>query len=46
MQAGPAQIEGVSVYSPCLFGKGIVGHARQACKQQRIYFLKQTYLKQ
>ena len=34
LTAGPAKFEGVSVYSPCLFGKRIVVHARQACKQQ------------
>ena len=33
-QASPAQIEGVSVYSPSRFGKRIVVHARQTCKQQ------------
>ena len=41
-QASPAQIEGVSVYSPCLFGKGIVVHARQTCRQQTSHLLKQT----
>ena len=41
-QASPAQIEGVSVYSPCLFGKGIVAHARQTCKQQSSHLLKQN----
>ena len=35
-------IEGVSVYSPCLFGKGIVVHARQTCRQQTSHLLKQT----
>ena len=42
MQASPAQIEGVSAYSPCLFGKRTVVHARQACKQQT-NFLKQNF---
>ena len=41
-QASPAQIEGVSVYSPCLFGKGIVVHARHTCEQQTLHLLKQT----
>ena len=41
-QASPAQIEGVSVYSPCLFGKEIVVHAKQSCKQQTSHLLKQN----
>ena len=36
------KIEGVSLYSPCLFGKGIVVHARQTCRQQTSHLLKQT----
>ena len=36
------KIEGVSLYSPCLFGKGIVVHARQTCRQQTLHLLKQT----
>ena len=42
-QASPAQIEGVSVYSPCLFGKGIVVHARQTSKPQTSHLLKQNF---
>ena len=42
MQASPAQIEGVSAYSPCLFGKRTVVHARQMCKQQTSHLLKQN----
>ena len=36
------KIEGVSLYTPCLFGKGIVVHARQTCRQQTSHLLKQT----
>ena len=38
-QEHPAKFGHVLVYSPCLFGKRIVVHARQTCKQQ---FLKQN----
>ena len=41
-QASPAKIACVSVYSPCLFGKGIVVHARQTCEQQTSNLLKQN----
>ena len=41
-QASPDRFGGVSSYSPCLFGKGIVVHARQTYKQQTIQFLKQN----
>ena len=34
------KIEGVSLYSPCLFGKGIVVHARQTYIQQTKTFTK------
>ena len=36
------KIEGVTVYSPWLFGKGIVVHARQTCRQQTLHLQKQT----
>ena len=39
-QTGPAIIEGVSLYSPCLFGKGIIVHARQTYIQQTKTFTK------
>ena len=41
-QTGPAIIACGSVYSPCLFGKGIVVHARQTCEQQTLHLLKQN----
>ena len=36
------KIGGVSLYSPCLFGKGIVVHAGQTCEQQTLHLLKQN----
>ena len=36
------KIEDVSIYSPCLFGEGIVVHARQIYKQQTSHLLKQN----
>ena len=36
------KIEGISLYSPCLFGKGIVVHARQTCQRQILHLLKQN----
>ena len=40
--SSPAKIEGVFGYSPCLFGKRIVVHAKQTCKQQTSHLLKQN----
>ena len=39
-QASPDKLGGVSSYSPCLFGKGIVVHARQTYIQQTKTFTK------
>ena len=39
-QASPDKFGGVSSYSPCLFGKGIVVHARQTYIQQTKTFTK------
>ena len=39
-QASPDKFGGVSSYSPCLFGKGIVVHARQTYLQQTKTFTK------
>ena len=39
-QASPDKFGGVSSYSPCLFGKGIVVHARQTYIQQAKIFTK------
>ena len=36
------KIEGVSLDSPCLFGKGTVVHARQTCRQLTLHLLKPT----
>ena len=40
-QASPDKSGGFASYSPCLFGKGIVVHARQTYIQQR-HLLKQN----
>ena len=39
-QASPGKFGGVSSYSPCQFGKGIVVHARQTYIQQTKTFTK------
>ena len=39
-QASPDKFGGVSSYSPCLFGKGVVVHARQTYTQQTKTFTK------